>query len=120
MKLDLKNQFVEELDNIYKTHLIYRTIIVCKDDTAEYKKLLEDKDFSVYVVNAIATINYDALDCRVILINHDIFEDFLNNIIANNISNFYTYITFTYDNFIIKEVITKKYDDNYEIINKII
>ena len=29
MKLDLKNQFVEELDNIYKTHLIYRTIVVC-------------------------------------------------------------------------------------------
>jgi len=120
MKLDLKNQFVEELDNIYKTHLIYRTIIVCKDDTVEYKNLLEDKDFSVYVVNTIATINYDALDYRVILINHDIFEDFLNYIITNNISNFYTYITFTYDNFIIKEDILKKYHNNYEIINNII
>ena len=120
MKLDLKNQFVEELDNIYKTHLIYRTIIVCKDDIVEYKKLLEDRDFSVYVVNTISTINYDALDCRVILINHNIFEDFLNNIISNNISNFYTYITFTYDNYIIKEAISKKFFDNYDIIKNII
>jgi hypothetical protein len=120
MKLDFKNQFVEELDNIYKTHLIYRTIVVCKDDIADYKKLLEERDFSVYVVNTIATINYDALDYRVILINHNIFEEFLNYIISNNISNFYTYITFTYDNYIIKEVVSKKYFDKYEIINNII
>ena len=40
MKLDLKNNFVEELDNIYTSHLIYRTIVVCNDDVLEYKKLL--------------------------------------------------------------------------------
>ena len=100
--------------------MIYRTIVVCKDDIADYKKLLEERDFSVYVVNTIATINYDALDYRVILINHNIFEEFLNYIISNNVSNFYTYITFTYDNYIIKEAVSKKYFDNYEIINNII
>ena len=120
MKLDLKNQFVEELDNIYKTHLIYRTIVVCKDDISEYKSLLENKEFSVYVVNTIDNINYDALDYRIILINHDIFDDFLNYIISNNISNFYTYITFTYDNDTIKDAISKKYNNYYDIIKNII
>ena len=122
MKLDLKNQFVEELDNIYKTKLIYRTIVVCNDDIEEYKRLLENKDFSVYVVDvdAIATINYDALDHRVILIKHSLFEAFLNNIITNNITDYYTYIEFTYDNETFKEAIYKKYNNCSEIISNII
>jgi hypothetical protein len=122
MKLDLKNQFVEELDNIYKTKLIYRTIVVCNEDIEEYKRLLENKDFSVYVVDvdAIATINYDALDHRVILIKHSLFEAFLNNIITNNITDFYTYIAFTYDNETFKETIYKKYNNCSEIISNII
>lgn len=122
MKFDLKNQFVEELDNIYKTHLVYRTIVVCNDDIEEYKKLLEKKDFSVYVVevDAFATINYDALDYRVILIKNTLFEEFLNNIISNNNTDFYTYIVFTYDNEGLKEEIYKKYNKCYDIISNII
>lgn len=122
MKFDLKNQFVEELDNIYKTQLVYRTIVVCNDDIEEYKKLLEKKDFSVYVVDvdAIATINYNTLDYRVILIKHSLFEEFLNNIILNNNTDFYTYIAFTYDNEGLKEEIYKKYNKCYDIISNII
>ena len=122
MKFDLKNQFVEELDNIYKTQLVYRTIVVCNDDIEEYKRLLEKKDFSVYVVevDAIATINYDTLDYRVILIKHSLFEEFLNNIISNNNTDFYTYIVFTYDNEGLKEEIYKKYNKCYDIISNII
>lgn len=122
MGFDLKNQFVEELDNIYKTQLVYRTIVVCNDDIKEYKRLLEKKDFSVYVVevDAIATINYDALDYRVILIKHSLFEEFLNNIISNNNTDFYTYIAFTYDNETFKEAIYKKYNNYSDIISNII
>lgn len=120
MKLDFKNQFVEKLDNIYKTHLIYRTIVVCNDDISEYKILLENKDFSVYIVNTVSNVNYDALDYRIILIKRDIIEDFLNNIISNNINNFYTYITFTDDNNDIKNKIIEKYHNYYDIINNII
>jgi hypothetical protein len=120
MNLDFKNQFVEDLDDIYKTHLIYRTIVVCNDDILEYKNLLENKDFSVYIVNTVSNINYDALDYRIILIKYDIIEDFLNNIISNNINNFYTYITFTEDNDNIKNEIIKKYNNNYDIVNNII
>jgi hypothetical protein len=122
MGFDLKNQFVEELDNIYKTQLVYRTIVVCNDDIKEYKRLLEKKDFSVYVVevDAIATINYDALDYRVILIKHSFFEEFLNNIISNNNTGFYTYIAFTYDNESLKEAIYKKYNNYSDIISNII
>ena len=119
MKLDLINQFVDKLDNIYKTNLIYRTIVVCNDDISEYKILLESNDYSVYTVNTVSNINYDALDCRIILIKHDIIEEFLDSIISNNINNFYTYITFTYDNDV-KDTIVKKYHDNYDIINNII
>ena len=122
MKFDLKNQFVEELDNIYKTQLVYRTIVVCNNDIEEYKRLLEKKDFSVYVldVDAIATINYDALDYRVILIKNTLFEEFLNNIISNNNTDFYTYIAFTYDNETFKEAIYKKYNNYSDIISNII
>lgn len=120
MKLDLKNNFVDELDNIYKSHLIYRTIVVCNDDVLEYKKLLENKDYSVYVINTISNINYDTLDYRIFLIKSDLFEDFLNNIISNKMNDFYTFIKFTYENDIIKDTIYKKYNNNYEIINNII
>jgi hypothetical protein len=120
MNLNFKNNFIEKLDNIYKTHLIYRTIVVCNDDILEYKNLLENKDFSVYIVNTVSNINYDALDYRIILIKHDLIEDFLNNIISNNINNFYTYITFTEDNDDIKNKIIKKYHNYYDIINNII
>jgi len=124
MRLDIKSQFVEELDDIYKTHLIYRTIVVCNnDDIDEYKVLLEDNDFSVYVVDTLSSIiNYDALDYRILLIKCDFVEEFLNDIIstANSRNNFYTYIAFTPDNANIKEEISKKYYNNYDIINNII
>jgi hypothetical protein len=120
MNLDLKNQFVEDLDNIYRTHLIYRTIVVCDKDIGEYKELLENKDFSVYVVNTVSNINYDTLDQRIILVNNKILEDFLNSIIANDIDNFYTYISFTYDNTSMKEAIVKKYHNVRDIVKNIL
>jgi hypothetical protein len=120
MNLDLKNQFVEDLDNIYRTHLIYRTIVVCDKDIVDYKELLENKDFSVYVVNTVSNINYDTLDQRIILVNNKILEDFLNSIIANDIDNFYTYISFTYDNTSMKEAIVKKYHNVRDIVKNIL
>jgi hypothetical protein len=120
MKLDFKNDFVDELEKLYRTHLIYRTIVVCNDDLKEYKKLLEDKEFSVYVIDSISNINYDTLDYRILLIKSDLFEDFLSNIISNKINNFYTFIKFTYENDVIKEQISIKYNNNYEIMNNII
>ena len=120
MKLEFKNSFVDELENIYKTHLIYRTIVVCNGDVIEYKKLLEDKDFSVYVINTISNINYDALDYRILLIKSELFEDFLSNIISNKMNDFYTFIKFTYENDDIKKYISNKYYNNYEIMKNII
>ena len=112
--------FVEKLDNIYKSHLIYRTIVVCDGDIREYKRLLEKMDFSVYIVNLISNadfgIDYDALDYRVILIESAQIDQFLNTIFANNHTGFYTYITFTNDRDTVKDVITKKYDIMNEII----
>jgi hypothetical protein len=122
MILDLKKHFVEDLDNIYRTHLIYRTIVVCGDNLADYKVLLENKDFSVYVVKAISNINinYDTLDHRIILVNNEMVEDFLNSIIANDIDNFYTYITFTFDNTSMKDTIIKKYHNVRNIVSSIL
>ena len=112
--------FVEKLDNKYKSHLIYRTIVVCDGDISEYKRLLEKMDFSVYIVNLISNvdfgINYDALDYRVILIESSQIDQFLNTIFAKNHTGFYTYITFTNDRDTVKDVITKKYDIMNDII----
>jgi hypothetical protein len=112
--------FVDKLDTLYNTHLIYRTIVVCDGDICEYKRLLEKRDFSVYITGADADINYDTLDCRVILIESKRIEDFLNNVISKKINNFYTFITFTNDNDDAKDAITKRYSDNPEIINNIV
>ena len=120
MKLDLKNNFIDELENLYKTHLIYRTIVVCNNDIIEYKILLEDKEFSVYVIDTISNINYDTLDYRILLIKSELFEEFLSNVISNKMNNFYTFIKFTYENDVIKEQITKKYYNNQDIMNNII
>ena len=106
--------FEDKLNALYNTHLIYRTIVVCDGDVCEYKRRLEKNEFSVYVVDAADTdtsINYDALDCRVILIDSKRIESFLKN--TMNINTFYTFITFTNDNDSAKEALMKlkQYND---------
>ena len=103
--------FVDKLNALYNTHLIYRTIVVCDGDVCEYKRRLEKNEFSVYVVDAAdaadaVSINYDALDCRVILIDSKRIESFLKN--TMNINTFYTFITFTNDNDSAKEALMKQ------------
>ena len=105
--------FIDKLNALYNTHLIYRTIVVCDGDICEYKRLLEKNDFSVYVVDTEydASVNYDALDCRVILIDSKRIESFLKN--TMNVNTFYTFITFTNDNDDAKEALLKlnQYND---------
>jgi len=102
--------FVDKLNALYNTHLIYRTIVVCDGDICEYKRLLEKNDFSVYVADTDADtdtyVNYDTLDCRVILIDRKRIETFLKNTMT--INTFYTFITFTNDNDSVKEALMKQ------------
>lgn len=104
--------FVDKLNALYNTHLIYRTIVVCDGDICEYKRRLEKNEFSVYVVDAADTdtsdtsVNYDTLDCRVILIDSKRIESFLKN--TMNVDTFYTFITFTNDNDNAKEALMKQ------------
>lgn len=113
-------EFVDKLEAMYNTHLIYRTIVVCDGDICEYKRLLEQRDFSVYVMDS-ETGYEDALDCRVILIESKRIEGFLNTLISSNkIDNFYTFITFTNDNDDTKDAITTKYYDNRDIMDSVI
>lgn len=106
--------FVDKLNALYNTHLIYRTIVVCDGDVCEYKRRLEKNEFSVYVVDAAdASINYDALDCRVILIDSKQIESFLKN--TMNMNAFYTFITFTNENDNAKEALMKQ-KQYYDIV----
>lgn len=102
--------------------LIYRTIIVCNDDILEYKKLLETKDLSIYLVNTPANIdiNYDDLDCRIILININILDEFFNNITSKKLYNFYTIIAFVPETVYMKESVYKNYCNYPEITYNII
>lgn len=105
--------FIDKLNALYNTHLIYRTIVVCDGDICEYKRLLEKNDFSVYVVDSESDtyVSYDTLDCRVILIDSKRIEIFLKN--TMNMNTFYTFITFTNDNDDVKEALLKlnQYND---------
>lgn len=108
--------FVDKLNALYNTHLIYRTIVVCDGDVCEYKRRLEKNEFSVYVVDVAdtdASINYDALDCRVILIDSKQIESFLKN--TMNMNAFYTFITFTNENDNAKEALMKQ-KQYYDIV----
>jgi hypothetical protein len=89
---------------------------VCDGDVCEYKRRLEKNEFSVYVVDDADadydnSINYDTLDCRVILIDSKQIESFLKN--TMNMNAFYTFITFTNDNDSAKEALMKlkQYND---------
>jgi hypothetical protein len=56
-----------------------------------YKFLLEQNDNSVHVVNICDNIDYDKIDSRILLVNKNIYNDF----VAKHGNSFYNLVIFT-------------------------
>lgn len=68
-----------KLDELYTSHLVYRTIIVC-DDTDIYKYILNRSNYEVFILNKFSDeINYDELDIRIFIIKTCDFLQFIRD-----------------------------------------
>lgn len=86
--IDIYNNFIDKIENINRTYLIYRMIIVYKNNAKLYKFNLENYDNSVYIVKDL-DIDFDKLDYRILMVHeNDIHK------IANK-GYYYNLITFT-------------------------
>jgi hypothetical protein len=81
VSLQLIEQFVKDIeDTIYKNELIYRSILVVKNNKESklLKSLLEKKDYSVAILGELSTnIDYNAIDERIVLVTFDKFKTFV-------------------------------------------
>lgn len=92
------NNFVEDLEKIYQTYSIYRAIIVTDIKTEqEYTELLEQYNHSVRVINTITDQDYDNIDDRILLMNYEVFNNFMDYFSYNIINTSFNLIAYTYD-----------------------
>jgi len=85
--IDIYNNFIDKIENINKTYLIYRMIIVYKNNVELYKFSLENYDNSVYIVNNL-DIDFDKLDYRILMVHENDIQKIANK------SYYYNLITF--------------------------
>lgn len=92
------NNFVEDLEKIYQTYSIYRAIIITDIKTEqEYTELLEQYNHSVRVINTITDQDYDNIDDRILLMNYEVFNNFMDYFGYDIINTSFNLIAYTYD-----------------------
>jgi len=92
------NNFVEDLEKIYQTYSIYRAIIITDIKTEqEYTELLEQYNHSVRVINTITDQDYDNIDDRILLMNYEVFNNFMDYFDYDIINTSFNLIAYTYD-----------------------
>ncbi len=97
------SNFIRHIDEyIFKNESIYRSILVTNNDKDSniLKFRLENKDYSIMMLNKIdATINYNKINNRIIIITHDKFKEFINHLETLEdglISSTFNFIAFHY------------------------
>lgn len=111
-----KNAFFNDLEYIYTTNSIYRAIVVTDINCQEYmkKKLDMYNHTSIIIDDNIKDINYENIDCRVVIVDYNFFKTFIDHLNEcydiNNSS--YNLIAFSYDiNDDIKNNLIKYYNN---------
>jgi len=100
--MSLIKNFIENIeDNIYKQHLIYRSILITNNNIESFilKNELTKKDYNSMVVKSIdETIDYNNIDNRIIILSFDKFINFIDYIdIKSGLSNSsFNFIAFNY------------------------
>ena len=84
----MTREIINRLEELYSNYLVYRTIIVCDDNSqGKYVNILRENNYDCYVLKDYdAAVNYDSLDVRIFLIEKGHFIKFIKGYIDNKIS----------------------------------
>jgi hypothetical protein len=84
----MTREIINRLEELYSNYLVYRTIIVCDDNSQDkYVNILRENNYDCYVLKDYdAAVNYDSLDVRIFLIEKGHFIKFIKGYIDNKIS----------------------------------
>ena len=84
----MTREIINRLEELYSNYLVYRTIIVCDDNSLDkYVNILRENNYDCYVLKDYdAAVNYDSLDVRIFLIEKGHFIKFIKGYIDNKIS----------------------------------
>ena len=87
-KVLMTREIINRLEELYSNYLVYRTIIVCDDNSQDkYVNILGENNYDCYALKDYdAAINYDSLDVRIFLIEKGDFIKFIKGYIDNKIS----------------------------------
>ena len=87
-KVLMTREIINRLEELYSNYLVYRTIIVCDDNSLDkYVNILRENNYDCYVLKDYdAAVNYDSLDVRIFLIEKGHFIKFIKGYIDNKIS----------------------------------
>lgn len=94
--------FINDIeDHIFTKRLIYRSIIVVDDanECSEIAEKLDKKTYSAIVVHSIdRALDYDRIDNRIVIMTHDMFPGFIENLVAsgNILESSYNLVAFSY------------------------
>jgi hypothetical protein len=122
------SKFVKHIEeNIYKKELVYRSILVVKSNTDGYKlkAILDNRDYTSQFVKDIDNdVEYNNIDCRILIMCSNIFKDFVNFLdFQNGINNStYNFIGFDYslDTECVKDMVSFYMEKTNNMANTII
>ena len=123
----MTREIINRLEELYSNYLVYRTIIVCDDNSQDkYVNILRENNYDSYVLKDYeAAIDYDSLDVRIFLIEKGHFIKFIKGYIDNKISanvdtdtetDMHRYGAYFYNSIIIQ--LDNDNDNDYDIIGE--
>lgn len=97
------SKFVKDIEEyIYNRESIYRSILVVNSTTEcqKLKNILDKKDYVSHIVmNIDYNIDYNDIDCRIIILCPNKFKEFVNHVDNNlgTLTSSYNFIGFNYN-----------------------
>jgi hypothetical protein len=124
-KVLMTREIINRLEELYSNYLVYRTIIVCDDNSLDkYVNILRENNYDSYVLKDYeAVVDYDSLDVRIFLIEKGHFIKFIKGYIDNKVSananiETHRYGAYFYNSIIIQLDNDNDNDNDYDIIGE--
>jgi len=122
-KVLMTREIINRLEELYSNYLVYRTIIVCDDNSLDkYVNILRENNYDSYVLKDYeAVVDYDSLDVRIFLIEKGHFIKFIKGYIDNKVSANANIETHRYGAYFYNSIIIQLDNDNdndYDIIGE--
>ena len=121
----MTREIINRLEELYSNYLVYRTIIVCDDNSLDkYVNILRENNYDSYVLKDYeAVVDYDSLDVRIFLIEKGHFIKFIKGYIDNKVSananiETHRYGAYFYNSIIIQLDNDNDNDNEYDIIGE--